>query len=61
MDISEDGARLAVDQPHSLPNEFSLNIYNGVIVTRRCRVVWRSSDQVGVNYTEPTGTAVLPS
>ena len=47
-DISRTGARLSVDDPKSLPNEFLLEIRTDL--ARRCRVIWRTDKHVGVEY-----------
>ena len=50
-DASQDGAQILVDDPASLPNQFTLILgYDGT-ARRRCRVVWRSDTQIGVEFT----------
>jgi len=50
-DISGGGARLLVEHPESLPDEFVLELRVGL--SRWCRVVRREPGQVGVQFVEP--------
>src|SRR5262245_36155689 len=52
-DVSEAGARLATESPKLLPKQFSLILSSDGSVRRRCRVIWRSDNQVGVRYLTP--------
>jgi PilZ domain-containing protein len=45
-DVSETGARIALDRAVELPEEFTL--YLSSEVPRRCRIVWRNDDTVGI-------------
>jgi hypothetical protein len=47
-DVSETGARVDIERPADLPPEIEL-VLSGAIV-RRCRIVWRSKDAVGVTW-----------
>lgn len=47
-DISEGGVRLSVKAP--VPDEFTLVLKDGSNTSRRCRVVWRLDDEVGVEF-----------
>ena len=47
-DASQQGALLAVAEPDSVPDQFILALSSGGAARRRCRVAWRSNDQVGV-------------
>src|ERR1700704_1000108 len=47
-DISEGGARLATSQAGKLPDEFTLVLSNEL--QRRCRIVWRADEEVGVRF-----------
>lgn len=47
-DISEGGVRLSVTA--LVPDEFTLILKDGSNTTRRCRVVWRLDDEVGVEF-----------
>ena len=44
------GARLLVDDPDCVPDEFTL-VQKGTVATLwKCRVVWRSGSHVGVKF-----------
>ena len=50
VDRSDGGARLLVDDPDCVPDEFTL-VQKGTVATLwRCRVVWRSGSHVGVKF-----------
>jgi hypothetical protein len=49
-DVSETGARLKLDAPSIMPNQFMLLLAGGGNARRRCRVVWRSGRQLGVRF-----------
>src|SRR5215210_6629595 len=49
-DASQEGAQLAVADPNSLPNEFILALSSDGAARRRCRVIWRTATQVGVEF-----------
>ena len=52
-DVSQQGARIAVVRQNDIPDEFRLMLGGGG-AHRRCRVVWRTEQQVGVAFfTEP--------
>jgi hypothetical protein len=51
-DISESGARLAIASPEKLPAEFSLFASRGSRIGVRCRIVWRTEDQIGLQFLE---------
>jgi hypothetical protein len=50
LDVSEDGARVIVASSAVLPKEFWLILNKDGTRRRRCRMVWRSVTQVGVQY-----------
>jgi hypothetical protein len=54
LDISEGGARLRLLMctPDLLPNYFTLLLSSSGRVRRRCRVAWRQSDELGVQFTK---------
>ena len=54
FDISEKGAKLAVGTSGSLPSELTLLLSPDGFIQRRCRVVWQSADQIGVEFTAIT-------
>ena len=47
-DVSEVGARVEIERPQDLSPEIEL-VLSGAI-TRRCRIVWRSRNAVGVTW-----------
>jgi hypothetical protein len=49
-DASQEGALLAVANPDSVPDEFILALSSVGAARRRCRVAWRTTDQVGVEF-----------
>jgi hypothetical protein len=53
LDVSEDGARIMVPSSVRLPREFWFILSKSDIRRRRCRMVWRSNDQIGVFYLGP--------
>jgi hypothetical protein len=50
VDISELGAKLAVELPDALPDWFTILLSPSGHPARRCRVVWRSGENVGVEF-----------
>ena len=51
-DISEGGARLEVRDDTDLPERFSLLLSKQGSSLRKCRVVWRASHLIGVQFDE---------
>ena len=51
-DISEDGARLRVENGHALPLHFTLKTETDP-VGYSCEIVWRKSDEVGIRFIGP--------
>jgi hypothetical protein len=67
-DASQEGALLAVADPESVPNEFILALSADGAARRRCRVAWRTKDQVGVEFlkdlkrnAQPVRRSAMPS
>jgi hypothetical protein len=50
VDISAGGARLEVDNPAGLPDQFVLLLSRDGALHRQCAVVWRSENSVGVEF-----------
>ena len=48
-DISDRGAKLRTHNISVLPNTFELTLDN-FETTRRCRLIWRSGDLVGIEF-----------
>jgi hypothetical protein len=49
-DESKTGARLLVDAPDTIPDEFYIYMSLEFTSRRHCRVVWRSSKEIGVEF-----------
>jgi hypothetical protein len=49
-DESITGARLVVDAPEAIPDTFHIYMTLDFSSRRRCRVVWRSNTQIGVEF-----------
>jgi hypothetical protein len=54
MDISHSGARIAVAEPHSLPDVVTVYLTPTGTVQRVCKVAWRSEGAIGVSFMKPT-------
>lgn len=50
-DISQSGARLALDSDEELPDRFILLLSRNGDARRHCRVIWRTGAIVGVEFT----------
>ena len=50
VDMSETGAQLEVSPETKISDEFLLLIGSQTAVRRRCRVVWRSTNRIGVGF-----------
>jgi hypothetical protein len=49
-DASDGGARLIVESPKEVPDQFSLRLSSRGRSERRCRVIWRSDTEVGIEF-----------
>ena len=49
-DLSATGARLQVQQPAALPDEFVLLLSHTGQLSRKCSVAWRAETEVGVEF-----------
>ena len=49
-DISDNGARIDVENPESIPDEFMLFLSSRGTPRRKCTVAWRTGDQIGVKF-----------
>src|SRR5262245_65380783 len=61
-DVSATGARLCMPARtmNKLPEEFILVLAKRAKVNRRCRVVWRSQDEVGVRFSTRAAVKTRP-
>jgi hypothetical protein len=51
-DVSEGGARLSAPTMSKIPNEFTLLLSRDTLAGTHCHVIWRESDQIGVEFAE---------
>jgi len=56
-DVSDKGAQITIAGPDSLPDEFILALSADGAATRRCRVIWKNGNQVGVQFLKRTNNA----
>jgi hypothetical protein len=49
-DESKTGARLVVHAPEAIPDVFHIYMTLDFSSRRQCRVIWRSSNQIGVEF-----------
>jgi hypothetical protein len=54
MDVSSTGARLTAEQPAQLPADFTVVLSYRGVPRRRCHVVWRSCEEIGVRFEDET-------
>jgi hypothetical protein len=59
-DVSETGARIDVQDSSELPDHFVLMLTSNGSARRFCRVMWRKSSQVGVQFTRTMAEAAAP-
>ena len=50
IDISDTGARLAIESNENIPAEFSIVLSPNGGPSRNCKIVWRTEDHVGVAF-----------
>jgi hypothetical protein len=51
-DFSNGGAKITGVRVKTIPDEFKLRISDGQGHTRTCRVIWRTDDTLGVEFTD---------
>lgn len=54
VDVSATGARLKVDTPGTLPDDFTLLLSRDGQLRRNCSVAWRSETAIGVRFVRDT-------
>jgi hypothetical protein len=59
-DASQEGALLTVADPKTLPDEFTLALSVDGAARRRCRVMWRGKDQIGVSFVKAFNAPIRP-
>ena len=50
IDVSQTGAKLAIDEGAALPKEFVLALSTQGAATRSCHVVWTTDREIGVKF-----------
>jgi hypothetical protein len=50
VDLSDLGARLAIDQADNLPDEFAIFLPPYARPFRKCRLIWRKNEHIGVEF-----------
>ena len=55
-DLSIGGAKLSGIAVENIPNEFGLRLTTSKGSVKRCRVMWRREQQVGIQFAEPFAT-----
>jgi hypothetical protein len=61
LDVSEGGARIALSSKEAPSKEFWLVLSKDGTRRRRCRLIWRTGDQIGVGYLGPIQSSALLS
>jgi len=56
VDVSQTGARLAMEEPVGLSNNFILALSERGKAVRRCRLVWASGSEIGVKFEQAKAT-----
>src|SRR5262245_6458612 len=60
VDLSNTGAKLSAVKAATLPDEFALRMTIAIRLFRRCRVVWRTRNEVGVEFVQSRTIAGRP-
>ena len=50
VDISDSGARLALEDTSVVPDRFTIAMSERGVPRRQCRLVWRGANDVGVSF-----------
>jgi hypothetical protein len=56
LDISQTGAKIAIDRAAALPRDFILALSAKGSAMRRCEVVWVLGGQLGVRFERPSAS-----
>jgi hypothetical protein len=51
-DVSEGGARIAIANPQAITDEITLLLLRDATHGTRCRVAWRTDEQIGLQFLE---------
>ena len=60
-DFSNGGAKITGVRVSTIPDEFLLRFSHGHVRTRKCRVIWRTDDTLGIEFTDPIKRAAKPN
>jgi hypothetical protein len=61
FDVSEDGAQIRIGQSQDLPDEFTLVQSHDGSARRRCTVMWRAGERIGVSFLVAAKKTPAPS
>jgi PilZ domain len=56
-DLSNGGAKITTAPVGDIPDEFMLRFIRGVRGKRKCKVLWRTRDALGVEFTDQIAVA----
>lgn len=59
-DVSESGARLGVEDSDAIPDQFVLLLAANGSAQRKCRVIWRAGEEIGVEFEKAAAPAAKP-
>ena len=59
-DVSDTGARLGVENSETVPDNFVLLLAANGKAKRKCRVIWREGEKIGVEFEKALGQADKP-
>ena len=57
LDVSDGGAKLALEKPAELPEEFILALSVRGKAARKCHVMWTDENEIGVQFVVPEEVA----
>jgi PilZ domain len=60
-DFSNGGAKITGVRASTIPDEFMLRFNHGHGGTRKCRVIWRTDDTLGIEFTDHIKRAEKPN
>jgi hypothetical protein len=58
LDITEQGARIEIENTDQVPDEFTLLLTPSGVPRRHCRLIWRTSTHIGVEFENPITATV---
>ena len=60
IDVSDGGAKLALEQPVELPQEFILALSVRGKAARKCHVMWTDENEIGVQFVRAGRSGLAP-